>query len=141
MPQTIEQVRNNIANGDEVILEVSAATATAICSVAERARTRGEDRSFEWWIEELALVGKTATLRSWDYSEQTRNNRDFNKAVADAKIKFVAGSPASATDKVKYAEICLRYNKFDVTKEDIKVLRAEMSAELQAELVARNGQK
>lgn len=132
MPQTIASIRNLIANGDEVILEVSAATATAICEVADKARARGEDRSFEYWFEEMALVGKTAQLRSWKYSEETRNSRDFNKAVADAKIKFVAGAPGSAVDKVKYAEICLRYHMFDVTSEDVKELKREMAAELQS---------
>jgi hypothetical protein len=134
MPQTIASIRNLIANGDDVILEVSAATATAICMLAERAQKRGEDRSFEHWFEEAALTGKTAFIRSWDYSETTRNNRDFNKAVADAKIKFVAGSPANGIDKVKYAEICVRYHMFDVTLEDVKQLRKEMSSELQAQL-------
>lgn len=134
MPQTTASIRALIQSGDEVILEVSAATATAICQIAERAAKRGEDRSFEYWFEEMALVGKKAQLRSWDYSEQTRNDRDFNSAVADAKIKFVAGSAASAVDKVKYAEICLRYHKFDVTSEDVKSLRKEMSSELQAAL-------
>jgi hypothetical protein len=135
MPQTVQSIRNIIARGEEVILEVSAATATAICELAERASKRGEDRSFEYWFEEAALTGKTAQLRSWNYSDDTRNNRDFNKAVADAHIKFAGGSPASAVDKVKYAEICLRYHKFDVTIEDVKQLRKEMSSELQAQLV------
>jgi hypothetical protein len=134
MPQSIGSIRSIISRGEEVILEVSATTATAICELAERASKRGEDRSFEYWFEEMALAGKTAQLRSWKYSDETRNSRDFNKAVADAHIKFVGGAPSSATDKVKYAEICLRYHMFDVTLEDVKSLRKEMSSELQAQL-------
>lgn len=143
MPQTIASIRNLIANADEVIVEISATTATAICELADKARARGEDRSFEHWLEEMALVGKKAQLRSWEYSEETRNSRDFNKAVADAKIKFVAGAPSTVIDKVKYAEICLRYHMFDVTIEDVKQLKQEMSAELQAQQVAAhaNGKK
>lgn len=123
MPQTIAEVRKQMASVEDIVVELSAPTAVVICALADAAKKRGDDRSFEYWLEECIISGAKAFERSWDYSDTAKDAREFKKAISNSKIRFTAGVPATIQDQIGFAELCVKFHQYDVTMADVISLK------------------
>ncbi len=73
-----ESKQNEQANGRGITLDL--VSVNMIEEVRRVGATHGANRSFMYWLEECLEAGKKAKLRSWEYSDVTKDNKAFKAA-------------------------------------------------------------
>lgn len=74
---------NELKLGTQAITVTSAVVLKAVAAVVAKGSAIGHNHSFEYWLEECITMGANAQLRSWQYSEDTKNAKAFTKAVSE----------------------------------------------------------
>lgn len=79
-------------------------------------------RSLDWVIEESLIAGLAAKKRSKEYSEQTKNDKDFRKAIQ--------ADPLVVLDPKKMTALLVKYKQGGATKGgNFDALLAKLSPE------------